>query len=49
MGGNMKTNIREIGWEVVDWIHITQDVTSDGLLWTTNGTWDSRKGGEFLN
>jgi hypothetical protein len=23
--GNVKINLREIGWEGVDWIHLTQD------------------------
>jgi hypothetical protein len=25
-------NLREIAWEVVDWIHLAQDRTSGGLL-----------------
>jgi hypothetical protein len=25
MGNNIKTDLREIGWEGVDWIHVIQD------------------------
>jgi hypothetical protein len=25
MGGSYKTNIKEIGWEVVDWIYLALD------------------------
>jgi len=24
-GGNIRMDIRQIGWEVVDWIHLAQD------------------------
>jgi len=31
---NIKMVIREIGWEVVDWIHLLRTGTSSVLLWT---------------
>jgi hypothetical protein len=31
---NIKMDIREIGWEGVNWIHLAQDSKSGGLLWT---------------
>jgi hypothetical protein len=31
---NVSLNLREIGWEVVDWIYLTQDRDQGGLLWT---------------
>jgi hypothetical protein len=31
---NIRMDLREIGWEGVDWIHLPQDRTSGGLLWT---------------
>jgi hypothetical protein len=30
---NIKMDIREIGWESVDWIHLAQIGISGGLLW----------------
>jgi hypothetical protein len=27
-------NPEELGWEVVDYIHVAQDITADRLLWT---------------
>jgi hypothetical protein len=29
---NIKKNLREIGWGGIDWIHLTQDRASGGLL-----------------
>jgi hypothetical protein len=29
---NIRTDLREIGWEVVDWIYLVQDRASDRLL-----------------
>jgi hypothetical protein len=31
---NIKTDLREIGWKGVDWIHLDQDKTGGGLLRT---------------
>jgi len=25
MGNNIRTDLNEVGWEDVDWIHLTQD------------------------
>jgi hypothetical protein len=30
--GNIGMGVCELGWEVVDWIHLGQDVTSGDLL-----------------
>jgi hypothetical protein len=30
--GNIKMDLREIGWGVMNWIHLTQDWTSGRLL-----------------
>jgi len=27
-------NLRETGWEGVDWMHLTQDRTTTSFLWT---------------
>jgi len=26
MGDNIRTDLREIGWEYMDWMHVAQDV-----------------------
>jgi hypothetical protein len=31
---NDKMDIGERGWEFMDWIHVTRDRDSGGLLWT---------------
>jgi hypothetical protein len=31
---NIKMNLREIGWDVMDWINVAQNRTSGGLLET---------------
>jgi hypothetical protein len=39
-------DLREIGWEVVDWIHVTQDRDQWQVLVNTSG---SIRGREFLD
>jgi hypothetical protein len=36
---NITTDLREIGWESVDWVHLAHDNEPSGYI----------KGGEFLN
>jgi hypothetical protein len=31
-GYNIKMDLREIEWEIVDWMHVAQDSDSGGLL-----------------
>jgi len=31
-------DLREVGWEAVDWMHLIQDRDSGGLLWTYSWT-----------
>jgi len=33
--GNIRIDLREIGWEGVDWIHLTQDGDWCWALWNT--------------
>jgi hypothetical protein len=46
---NIRMDLREIGWEDVDWIHLAQDREN---WWTLRKTvmnlWVSREGREFL-
>jgi hypothetical protein len=32
MADNIRMEVREIGWEVVDWVHLAQIGASGGLL-----------------
>jgi len=41
---NNRTDVRDIGWEGVDWIHVTQDRD----LWHGNNHWIPCKAGSFL-
>jgi hypothetical protein len=41
-------DIREIGWEVVDWIHMAQERDQWRNLVNTVRTFRFHKGGEFL-
>jgi len=29
-----RMDLREIGWEILDWMHLAQERTSSGRLWT---------------
>jgi len=29
---NIRMGVREVGWEVVDWIHLAQDTNNYGLV-----------------
>jgi hypothetical protein len=31
---NIEVDVKELRWEGVNWIHLVQDITCDGLLWT---------------
>jgi len=41
-------DLREIGWEVVDWIHLAQVGDQLWALVNSNELSDSIKGGEYL-
>jgi hypothetical protein len=45
---NIKTGLKEIGWEGVDWIHLAQVWTSGGRT-VMNTVMDSINGREFLD
>jgi hypothetical protein len=46
--GNIRMDLREIGWEGVDWIHLAQDRDQCQFLVNTV-TWVSIKDGDFLD
>jgi hypothetical protein len=46
---NIKMDLREIGTEVVDWIHLAQDRDQWRALEYGNETLSSIKGGEFFD
>jgi hypothetical protein len=46
---NIRMSLREIGWEVVDWIHLAQVGTSGEPCEHDNKLSGSIKGGEFLD
>jgi len=31
---NIRKDLRDMVWKVVDWMHLAQDRTSGGILWT---------------
>jgi hypothetical protein len=40
-------NVKEIGWEDVDWIHLAQDRITGKWLWTRNEPLRSMKGADI--
>jgi hypothetical protein len=40
---NIKTDLREIGWDVIDWIDLAQERDSGWLLWTRLWTFGFHK------
>ena len=42
---NIKTNLKEIGWEFVDWIDLAQDMDSVALMWAQYWTFGFHKMG----
>jgi hypothetical protein len=49
MEDNIITDLSEIGWQSVDWIHLPQDRDKWGAVVNTNESSGSIKGGEFLD
>jgi hypothetical protein len=47
---NIRMDLREVGWEVVDWIHLAQDKgPMAGCCEHGKKLLGSKKGGEFLD
>jgi hypothetical protein len=45
----IRINLKEIGWEGVDWMHLAQDSPVADLCEHSNELLHSIKGGEFLD
>jgi hypothetical protein len=43
---NIRTNLKEIAWDIVDWSHLAQD--EEGMLWTAHAVF-SLMAGDFLS
>jgi hypothetical protein len=49
-GDNIRMDLREVGWEGVDWIHLPQDRDQwQAFVNTVNEAISSIKGGEFID
>jgi hypothetical protein len=49
MGRNIRIDLREIGWEGVDWIHLPQDMDHwKALVNMVMNLWVPQKVGNFL-